>query len=108
MALRILVLNGPNLALLGRREPEVYGRTTLADIEAELRRDAERLDVEIEFYQSDIEGESFAFTFVLPDGSEVPCVGTVSRLENAILAARYLRPVPELLNRLEPHMPSAA
>ncbi|MEX2642005.1 MAG: PilZ domain-containing protein [Acetobacterales bacterium] len=55
-----------------------------------------------------IEGESFAFTFVLPDGSEVPCVGTVSRLENATLAARYLRPVPELLGRLEPHMPSAA
>jgi len=54
---RILVVNGPNLGLLGRREPDVYGRRTLADIEAELRRDARRLGVSISFFQSDVEGE---------------------------------------------------
>lgn len=54
---KIVVINGPNLGLLGRREPEVYGRATLADLEAMLRREASRLGVEIEFFQSDIEGE---------------------------------------------------
>lgn len=54
---KILVINGPNLALLGRREPEVYGRTTLAEIEQALRADARRLDVEVAFFQSDCEGE---------------------------------------------------
>ena len=53
----ILVVNGPNLGLLGRREPNVYGRWTLADIEAELRREAHRLGVSIAFFQSDVEGE---------------------------------------------------
>ncbi len=55
--MKILVINGPNLTLLGRREPTVYGRATLADIEAMLRLEASRLGMEIEFYQSDIEGE---------------------------------------------------
>ena len=55
--MKILVINGPNLGLLGRREPEIYGRLTLADIEAMLRHEAERLGVTLEFFQSDIEGE---------------------------------------------------
>lgn len=55
--MKIVVINGPNLGRLGRREPSVYGRTTLAEIEAMLRAAAARLDVELEFFQSDIEGE---------------------------------------------------
>ncbi len=55
---RILVLNGPNLNLLGTREPELYGRTTLADIESRLRDLAATADppVSIETFQSNHEG----------------------------------------------------
>jgi len=53
----LLLLNGPNLGLLGHREPEVYGRTTLADIEAQLREQAADFGHSLEAFQSDAEHE---------------------------------------------------
>lgn len=51
----LLLMNGPNLGLLGTREPEIYGRETLADIESSLRAQAESLGHTLEAFQSDAE-----------------------------------------------------
>lgn len=55
--MRILVLHGPNLNLLGVREPELYGETTLAEIDAALEESAARMDVTLRIVQSNSEGK---------------------------------------------------
>ena len=57
MIMKILLLNGPNLQLLGSREPDIYGRTTLADIVDDTTALANKLGFELTAYQSNSEGE---------------------------------------------------
>lgn len=55
--MRILVINGPNLQLLGGRKPEIYGNTTLADLENRLSSVGTKLSVDVTFFQSNHEGQ---------------------------------------------------
>lgn len=55
--MKILILNGPNINMLGMREPEIYGRETYYDLEEKVKKHGEEMDVEIELFQSNHEGE---------------------------------------------------
>ena len=74
----VLVLNGPNLNLLGTRKPEVYGRTSLADVETMCQTEAGRLGLELVFRQSNHEGQ--LIDWIHEFGREVKagtCIGAV-------------------------------
>ncbi len=55
--MRVLVINGPNLNMLGIREPAVYGRRTFSDLEEYIRSEANKLNIEVSLYQSNHEGD---------------------------------------------------
>lgn len=61
MSRRVVVVNGPNLNLLGKREPEIYGTRTLADLNEAVREKAQALHLEVELLQSNSEGEIIDF-----------------------------------------------
>ena len=62
----VAVLNGPNLNLLGEREPDIYGRATLADIERAVRAEAAPLGLTIDWFQTNHEGDFVEFVHSLP------------------------------------------
>jgi len=77
---QVVFLNGPNLALLGKRQPEIYGRTSLADVERELRARCAQLDVDLLAFQSDVEGELVRFlgdVFLAHDAKQVRTLGII-------------------------------
>lgn len=92
--MRIAVLNGPNLNLLGTREPELYGRASLADIEARVRERAEAHGATVDWFQSNDEGALVAAVQRLPataDGALINAAAythTSLALRDALLAVR--------------------
>ena len=58
---KILVINGPNLNFLGKRNPDIYGSDTLADVEKKVREAVSEIDVDLVFFQSNHEGELIDF-----------------------------------------------
>ena len=92
--MRIAVLNGPNLNLLGQREPELYGRTSLADIEALVREAAAPLGAQIEWFQTNHEGEMVEAVQRLPGRADGALINAAAlthsslALRDALLAVR--------------------
>ena len=57
MSIKILVINGPNLEMLGKRKENVYGKFTLEDLQNSIADEAKELNCDVEFFQNNIEGE---------------------------------------------------
>jgi 3-dehydroquinate dehydratase II len=93
---RIVVLNGPNLNLLGTREPALYGSATLADIEAQVRSRAEQLQVAVTFAQSNHEGELVDLVQGLRGGADGAIVnlGAYTHTSLALRDAFLAVPIP--------------
>jgi 3-dehydroquinate dehydratase-2 len=92
--MRIAVLNGPNLNLLGQREPEVYGRATLTEIETMVREAAAPLGVQIDWFQTNHEGELVEAVQRLGSGTDGALINAAAlthsslALRDALLAVR--------------------
>jgi 3-dehydroquinate dehydratase II len=76
----VLVLNGPNLNLLGTRKPEVYGSTSLADVEKMCQAEADKLDLELVFRQSNHEGQ--LIDWIQEFGREVKAGNSIGAVYN--------------------------
>jgi 3-dehydroquinate dehydratase-2 len=83
----ILVLNGPNLSTLGRREPEVYGTKTLADLESLLAGRAKELGVQLRFLQSNHEGQLIDWIETEPSDAIIINPGALSHYSLALADA---------------------
>ncbi|MFI7612133.1 type II 3-dehydroquinate dehydratase [Nonomuraea terrae] len=77
----VLVLNGPNLNLLGTRKPEIYGSATLADVERLCRGTAEKLGLDVEFRQSNHEGQ--LIDWIQEEGPRVKAGESIGAVLNA-------------------------
>ena len=97
---KVLVVNGPNLNLLGEREPAVYGRTTLADVEKSCRRHAKGVGLAVDFRQSNHEGELVTWIQEARAGHQAIVInaGAYSHTSIAILDAlqAYAGPIVEV------------
>lgn len=93
---RILILNGPNLNLLGTREPEVYGTETLADIQSLCEREGKAMGMSVDFRQSNHEGELVEWIHEAQKGVDgiIINAGAYSHTSVAILDALQALKIP--------------
>jgi 3-dehydroquinate dehydratase-2 len=91
-----LILNGPNLNLLGKREPDIYGTETLADIQTLCEQEANKYGVSIDFRQSNHEGELVSWLHEAREKHDAVILnaGAYSHTSVAILDALQALPVP--------------
>lgn len=94
MPLPIFVLNGPNLNMLGRREPEIYGSTTLADVEAMCRERAATHGLEIDFRQSNDEGQLIDWIHMAMDGAAGVVINPAGYTHTSVAILDALKMVP--------------
>ena len=85
--MRVAVLNGPNLNLLGTREPHIYGRTGLTDIECMVRQRAGQQGVEVSWHQTNHEGQFVELIQALPDTADGALINAAA-LTHGSLAVR--------------------
>lgn len=93
---KILVINGPNLNMLGQREPEIYGARKLEDINNELQELAEELALKVEFYQSNHEGDLVDRIQAAADDTDMIIInaGALSHYSIALLDALKAVDIP--------------
>ena len=104
--MKILVLHGPNLNLFGRREPHIYGTTTLAEIDARLRALARELEVELETIQSNHEGVLVDFLHAHIDGAQGALVNPAGLTQHGVPLHDAIKAMPFPV--LEVHMSNIA
>lgn len=104
--MKILVLHGPNLNLFGRREPHIYGTTTLAEIDARLQALARELEVELETIQSNHEGVLVDFLHAHIDDAQGALVNPAGLTQHGVPLHDAIKAMP--FPTLEVHMSNIA
>ena len=105
-AMKILVLHGPNLNLFGRREPHIYGRTTLAEINTRLETLASELGVSLEVIQSNHEGELIDFLHRNIDDAQGALVNPAGLTQHGVPLHDAIKAMP--FPTIEVHMSNIA
>jgi 3-dehydroquinate dehydratase-2 len=102
--MRIVIINGPNLDRLGKRQPDVYGATTLADINEGLRTRADELGVEVDFFQSNIEGELVDRVHTAADDGDAVIVNAGGLTHTSVVLRDALAEVADGAGFVEVHI----
>lgn len=104
--MRILVLHGPNLNLFGRREPHIYGTTTLAEIDARLQKLADELGVTLDTIQSNHEGDLIDFLHAHIDDAQGALVNPAGLTQHGVPLHDAIKAMP--FPTIEVHMSNIA
>ena len=104
--MKILVLHGPNLNLFGRREPHIYGKTTLAEINAQLQALAQELGATLETIQSNHEGELIDFLHAHIDDAQGALVNPAGLTQHGVPLQDAIKAMP--FPTIEVHMSNIA